>query len=188
MQLTSPEQLTQIVDSLVLDASEKYELNRRMANRARQFFRQQIRSQRDIDNNPYQSRRKRNMSIVSRGVRGKHGTKHQRNKVARNTVNNKNMLLGISKSLRTRVSDKDFEIGLVGVAGLIGKEHNEGSEVSFTTQVNGFFDSKTGSWRGGTSAKRNYTMPKRTFIGWTPELERELMAMAAEHFALEDSE
>ncbi|ODS04316.1 phage virion morphogenesis protein [Vibrio scophthalmi] len=187
MQLSSPDQLTQLVESLVLDASEKYELNRRMANRARQFFRQQIRSQRDVDNNPYQSRRKRNMSIVSRGVRGKHGAKHQRNQVARNTVNNKNMLLGISKSLRTRVSDKDFEVGLVGVAGLIGREHNEGSEVSFTTRVNGYFDSNTGRWRGGVATKRNYTMTQRTFIGWTPELERELMAMAAEHFALEDT-
>ncbi|MFA0678629.1 virion morphogenesis protein, partial [Vibrio sp. 10N.222.51.A6] len=45
--LATPEQLTQVVESLVLTASDKFELNKRMANRARQFFRQQIRAQRD---------------------------------------------------------------------------------------------------------------------------------------------
>lgn len=167
--LSTPDQLTQIVNKLVLTATEKFELNKRMANRARQFFRQQIRKQRDIDNNPYQSRTNRKKVNLAHGV------------TAKNTVNNKNMLLGLSKSLRTQASDKDFEVGLKGVAGIIGREHNEGSEISFTTKVNGFFDSKTGRWTGGTKTKLNYKMPQRTFIGWTPELERELMAMAAEH-------
>ncbi|MFA0676969.1 virion morphogenesis protein, partial [Vibrio sp. 10N.222.51.A6] len=49
------------------------------------------------------------------------------------------------------------------------------------------YNSKTGQWTGGVRTKRNYQMPKRTFIGWTPALERELLAMAAEHFALEDA-
>ncbi|NOI79238.1 virion morphogenesis protein [Vibrio tubiashii] len=173
--LTTPEQLTQVVDSLVLTASDKFDLNKRMANRARQFFRQQIRAQRDIENNPYQSRRSRKKVRLNEGGTGQI------------TANNKNMLLGFAKALRTQVSEQSFEVGLGGVAGLIGREHNQGSQVSFTTRVNGFFDSKTGRWSGGTLTKRNYTMPKRTFIGWTPALERELLAMAAEHFALQEA-
>lgn len=180
--LRTPEQLTQVVESLVLTATEKLDLNRRMANHARQFFRAQIRAQRDIDNNPYQSRTQRKASVFSQGVRGKHGDKHKRYKVALNTVNNRNMLTGLSKSLRTRVDEESFEIGLTGVAGRIGRQHNEGSQLSFTTRVNGFYDNKTGRWQGGTKVKQNYQMPQRTFIGWTPALERELLAMAAEHF------
>jgi len=188
MKLDSPEQLTQIVESLVLDATAKYNLNKRMANRARQFFRQQIRRQRDIDDNPYQARRSRKATMVTQGVRGKHGEKHKRVKIALNTVNNKSMMLGFMKAMRTQVSDKGFAVGIQGVAGKIAREHNEGATMSFTTRVNGFYNSKTGRWEGGVQTKRNYEMPQRTLIGWTPELERELMAMAAEHFALEDND
>ncbi|PNH91354.1 phage virion morphogenesis protein [Vibrio diazotrophicus] len=168
--LRTPDQLTQVVERLVLTATEKLDLNRRMANHARQFFRSQIRAQRDIDNNPYQSRTRR------KRVELKDGT------TAKNTVNNKNMLMGLSKALRTQADETSFAVGLAGVAGRIGQEHNQGSQLSFTTKVNGFFDSKTGRWQGGRRVKQNYTMPQRTFIGWTPALERELLAMAAEHF------
>jgi|GEM_PF-1866962 len=192
--LQTPEQLTQIVESLVMTAAEKFELNKRMANRARQFFRQQVRNQRDIDNNPYQSRTARKATVFSRGIRGKHGAKHDRQLVALNTVNNKSMLFGFSRALRTQVSEESFAVGLKGVAGNIGREHNEGSQISFSTRVNGFYNAnykkdgkRVGRWEGGHLTKRNYQMPKRTFIGWTPALERELMAMAAEHFALQDA-
>lgn len=184
--LKTPEQLTQIVESLVLTDSEKFDLNKRMANHARQFFRQQIRGQRDIDNNPYQSKNHRKASRVTRGIRGKHSAKYQRSLVALNTINNKNMLLGFISALSTRVTEESFSVGLKGVAGNIGREHNEGAQMSFTTRVNGHYNSKTGRWEGGVKVKNNYEMPQRTFIGWTPALERELMAMAAEHFALED--
>lgn len=185
--LKTPEQLTQVVESLVLTASEKFDLNRRMANRTRQFFRGQIRAQRDIDNNPFQPRTGRKATVFSQGVRGKHGAKHRRAMVALNTTDNKNMMEGFSKSLRTHVTKDTFEVGVKGVAGKIGREHNEGSQVSFSTRVNGFYNSKTGKWEGGRLTKRNYEMPQRTFIGWTPALERELLAMAAEYFALQDA-
>lgn len=175
MQLTSPEQLTQVVESLMMTASEKFDLNKRMANRARQFFRQQIRAQRDIDNNPYQGRTRRKRTDL------------KNNGVAEHSINNKNMLLGFSKAIRTQVTEGGFSVGIKGIAGKIGREHNEGSQLSFTTRMNGHYNSKTGQWEGGLLTKRNYEMPQRTFIGWTPELERELMAMAAEHFALEDA-
>ena len=97
------------------------------------------------------------------------------------------MLLGFGQALRTHVTEDSFEVGLKGVAARIGQEHNQGAQVSFTTRVNGHYNSKTGQWAGGVKTKRNYQMPKRTFIGWTPALERELLAMAAEHFALEDA-
>lgn len=179
--LQSPDQLTQVVESLVMSASEKFDLNRCMANRARQFFRQQIRAQRDIDNNPYQSRRKRKKTRIYKDI------DMRSYDVAKNTVNNRNMLMGLSKALRTQVTEDSFSVGLTGVAGKIGRDHNEGREISFTTRVNGFYNSKTGRWEGGVGTKRNYRMPQRTFIGWTPLLERQLMAMAAEHFALENA-
>lgn len=185
--LKTPEQLTQVIDSLVLTAAEKFNLNKRMANHARQFFRGQIRAQRDIDNNPYQARRHRKVSTVTRGVRGKHGDKHKRKSLAMNTVNNKNMLFGLGRALRTHVTQDGFAVGLKGVAARVGREHNEGAQMSFTTRVNGYYNSKTGGWEGGVKTQRNYQMPKRAFIGWTPVLERELLAMAAEHFALEDA-
>ncbi len=154
MQLTTPEQLTQVVESLVLTAEERFDLNRRMANRARQFFRQQIRRQRDIDDNPYQSRTARKATVISRGVRGKHGEKHQRRLVALNTVNNRSMLQGFIKGLRTQVSEQGFAVGVKGIAGKVGREHNEGASLSFTTRVNGFYNSKTGRWEGGGKSKK----------------------------------
>ena len=177
MRLENPEQLSSMLEGLALSPAQQFELNRKLANRARQFFRGQISKQRDIDNNPYQARRKRKVSIVSRGMRGKHGTKHQYNKVARNTVNNKNMLLGLSRALKTVVSDDAFKVELTGVPGKIARQHNEGQTLSFTTRLNGFYNSKTNQWEGGTRTKGNYRMPKRTLLGWTPTLERELMAM-----------
>lgn len=175
MKLENPQQLTQLVDSLVMAATNKLDLNRQMANRARQFFRAQIRTQRDIDNNPYQSRTTRKRISL-------------RKDSAKVTQNNRNMLMGLSKSLRTQADEKSFEVGLTGVAGKIGHDHNEGQTISFTTRVNGFYNSKTGKWEGGRATKRNYQMPQRTFLGWTPKLERELMAMAAEHFTSQATE
>ncbi|NOI31886.1 phage virion morphogenesis protein [Vibrio coralliilyticus] len=174
IKLDTPEQLTQVVESLVLQATERFDLNRRMANRTRQYFRQKIREQRDIYGNQYQSRRKRITTKVYKDI---DGTQYD---LARNTANNKNMLLGLSRSLRTYVTDDSFAVGLTGVAAAIGREHNEGSSISFTTRVNGFYNSKTGRWEGGVMTKRNYKMPQRIFIGWTPELEKELLAMAVE--------
>lgn len=200
--LTTPEQLTQVVESLVLTASDKFDLNKRMANRARQFFRQQIRKQRDIENNPYQPRRRkqglsereaflRRMSKPSYDVNLQHrrakNPNFEGNGYALNTTNNRNMMSGFAKGLRTSVTEDSFEVGLRGVAGKIAREHNEGSSISFTTRVNGFYDNKVGRWQGGTRVKNNYEMPRRTFIGWTPALERELLAMAAEHFALQEA-
>lgn len=173
--INKPEQLTQVVDRLVLSATDKFDLNKRMANRARQFFREQIRRQRDIDDNPYQSRTRRKVIKIRPGQK------------AKVTINNKNMFLGLARSLRTYVTEDGFEVGFKGVTARIAREHNYGSVVSFTTQVNGFFDRKTGRWAGGKLTKRNYRMPKRTFLGWTRALEQELLAMAAEHFVQEDS-
>ncbi|MFA0678461.1 virion morphogenesis protein, partial [Vibrio sp. 10N.222.51.A6] len=82
----------------------------------------------DIDNNPYQSRTRRKTTQLWDGTQ------------AQNTVNNKNMLLGFGKALRTHVTEDSFEIGLKGVAGRIGQEHNQGSQVSFTTRVNGHYN------------------------------------------------
>lgn len=182
MQLTSPEQLSHAINNLLLTDAEAFELNRRLANRSRQFFRQQIRQQRDVDDNPYQARTTRKISWITRGKRGKHGEKHREHHMVFSTVNNRPMMRGFSKALRTRVSKDDFEVGLAGLVGNIAKVHNEGKSVSFTTRVNGYYNTKTSQWEGGKAVKRNYKMPKRTIIGWTPSFERELLAMVAEHY------
>ncbi|AAW86504.1 hypothetical protein VF_2009 [Aliivibrio fischeri ES114] len=167
MQLTSPEQLSHAINNLLLTDAEAFELNRRLANRSRQFFRQQIRQQRDIDGKAYKKRARRKITLDSKSKKAK---------------DNKNMLLGFGRALRTRVSKDDFEVGLAGVVGNMARVHNEGKSVSFTTRVNGFYNSNTSRWEGGTAVKRNYKMPKRTIIGWTPSFERELLAMVAEHY------
>lgn len=164
LELKSPEQLTAALNSLNISPKRKKELNRKLANRTRQFFRGQIRTQRDIDNNPYQARRRR----VTTKFNGE---------TARNTQNNKNMLLGLGRSLKTVVTGDNFQVGLSGLPAKIGRIHNDGKGLSFTTRVNGFFNAATNKWEGGVRVKGNYTMPKRTFIGWTPSLERELLAM-----------
>ncbi len=164
MQLTNPEQLTAMFESLVLSPAQKFELNRKMANRTRQFFRAQIRNQRDIDNNPYQARTRRKVHHIHQGK-------------TTSTQNNKNMLMGLSRALKTYVDNDSFEVGLTGPYARIGEEHNEGRTMSFTTRMNGFYNSRTNRWEGGVKTKANYRMPKRTFIGWGPSLERELMAM-----------
>ena len=164
MRLTNPEQLTSMLESLALSPAQKFELNRKMANRSRQFFRAQIREQRDIDNTPYQERTRRTRKQLNDGV-------------VLSTKSNKNMLMGLSRALKTHVDNDSFEVGLTGVPAKIGRQHNEGQTMSFTTRLNGFYDSRTNQWMGGVKTKNNYRMPKRTFIGWTPSLERELMAM-----------
>lgn len=164
MRLATPEQLVSMLDGLALSPAQQFELNRKLANRARQFFRGQIHQQRDVDNNPYQERTRRKKQEIYKGV-------------ALNTQNNKNMLMGLSRALKTSVSDDAFEVGLTGVAGKIARQHNEGQTLSFTTQLKGFYNSKTNQWEGGTRTKGNYRMPKRTLIGWAPSLERELMVM-----------
>ncbi len=168
MQLSNPEQLTALIDSLIMTAPEKFDLNRRLANRTRQYFREQIRKQRDIDGNPYQGRTRRKIEVFSRSGQPEK---------AKLTQNNKNMLMGLSRSLKTSVTDESFEVGVMGVLGGIGRAHNEGRGMTFTTRMKGFYNSKTNRWEGGVKVKSNYQMPKRTFIGWTPTLERELLAM-----------
>lgn len=167
MQLTNPEQLTRTIDSLILTGAESFDLNRRLANRSRQYFRQQIRQQRDIDGNAYHARARRKITLDSKTKKAK---------------DNKNMLLGFGRALKTEVSESDFQVGLAGVTGNMARVHNEGQGVSFTTRVNGHYNSRTSRWEGGTKVKANYQMTKRTFIGWTPTLERELLAMVAEQF------
>ncbi|WP_027696696.1 phage virion morphogenesis protein [Vibrio litoralis] len=167
MKLTNPDQLTRALNALALTDDERFDLNRKLANRTRQYFREQIRKQRDVDDKPYQSRKKRKITLDSKTKRAK---------------DNKNMLTGFSRALTTRVDKQSFEVGISGVAGNMAREHNEGLGISFTTRVNGFYNSKTHRWEGGTGVKGNYKMTKRTFIGWTPKIERELLAMIAENF------
>lgn len=166
--LSNPDAINDLVLGLTMDASAKFDLNRRMANRARQFFRQQIRAQRDIDGDPYVPRTRRKTALESAKKRG-------------------DMFTGLSRSLRTQVDKNGFAVGLQGLAGHIAKQHNQGATLSFTTKVNGYFDSRTGQWQG-RSVKHHYSLPKRTFLGWTPALERELLGMIGQAITNQVSE
>lgn len=162
----NPDQLTRALNSLIMTDAEKLQLNKKLANRTRQYFREQIRAQRDIDGKPYQGRKKRKITLDSKTKQAK---------------NNKNMLTGFGRALKTEVNTESFAVGIAGVAGNMARDHNEGRGVSFTTRVNGFYNAKTNHWEGGTGVKNNYKMTKRTFIGWTPALEKELLAMVAQN-------
>ena len=157
MQLTTPEQLTSLINSLMINSAEKFDLNRRMANRTRQFFRAQIRAQRDVFGRTYTQRSQKKSTIAAK--------------------NRNDMFTGFSRMLRTKVSADAFYVGLSGHVGRIAKQHNDGETLSFSTRINASFNSRTMRWEGGSKVRNQYQLPKRTLIGWTPELEEELMIM-----------
>lgn len=159
MEIKTPENLLTLLKSIELDDKARFQLNRKLANHTRRAFRGQIRAQRDIDGKSYAPRKRRAVNIDKQG----------KAKV------NRNMLMGMSRMLQTHVSSDSFSVGLAGLAGKIAKPHNEGKTVTYTRRMNGWFNSKTNQWEGGTKRKAAYTMPKRTMIGWTPELERQLV-------------
>ena len=158
MEIKTPEHLIALVNSFELDDKAKFALNKKLANTTRKIFRSQIRAQRDIDGKAYAPPKRRKVSIDKQG----------KAKV------NKNMLMGLSRMLQTHVSSDSFSVGLSGLAGKIARTHNDGKTVTYTRRMNGWFNSKTNQWEGGTKRKAAYTMPKRTMIGWTPEIERQL--------------
>jgi hypothetical protein len=166
VKLNTPAQLTAMLDGMVLEPERRLALHRRLANHTRRFFRGQIRQQRDIDGAPYQPRSSRNRT-----------RSRQEQKEVFNTKSSSNMFMGLSRAMKTYADDSGFEVGLTGLAAKIAREHNEGATISFTTRVNGFYDAKTNRWGGGRKQKNHYRLPKRAMIGFTPALERELMAI-----------
>ena len=166
MEIKTPEQLITLLEQVPLKGKEKLKLNAELANHTRRFFRGQISAQRDIDGKAYAPRKRRNSSI---NKHGKIGTK-------------KNMLLGMSRALKTEVTAESFSVGLTGLEGHIMKIHNEGKPVVFTRKINGWFNSKTNRWEGGNKhTKSAYKMPKRTAVGWTEKLKRELVQIIFKH-------
>ena len=159
MDIKTPEHLVTLLKSLDLDDKARFELNRKLANHTRRFFRSQVRAQRDIDGKAYAPRKRRKVSIDKQGK----------------AKTRRNMLMGMSRNLKTQVSSDAFGVGLVGLEGHIAQIHNEGKSVVYTRRIDGFFNSKTNSWEGGIKQKAAYQMPKRTMVGWTPELQRQIL-------------
>lgn len=158
MEIKTPEELITLLEQVPLKGKEKLKLNAELANHTRRFFRTQVRAQRDINGKAYAPRKRR----VGVGQNGKVPTKN-------------NMLLGMSRNLKTEISSDHFAVGLVGLEGHIMKTHNEGKPVVYTRKINGWFNSKTSRWEGNTKGpKAAYKMPKRTMVGWTEKLKREL--------------
>lgn len=193
MEIKTPEHLVTLLKSFELDSKARFELNRKLANHTRKAFRSQIRAQRDINDKAYAPRNRANEVRVTRSILRKqakgYSKKTRKRTSSKSRTNyeldafeintritrNNNMFTGLSNDLKTQISSKDFSVGLSGMSGHIARKHNEGKTISFTTRLNGWFNSKTRKWEGGREVKNYYQMPKRTMIGWTPELERELV-------------
>lgn len=193
MEIKTPENLVSLLKSIELDDKARFQLNRKLANHTRRAFRVQIRAQRDINDKSYAPRNRANEVRVTRSILRKQAGGYSKKTLKRTSSKNRtnydldafeintritrngNMFTGLSSDLRTQVSSKDFSVGLSGMSGHIARTHNEGKTLSFTTRLNGWFNSKTRKWEGGREVKNYYQMPKRTMIGWTPELERQVV-------------
>lgn len=161
-QIKAPEDIVTMLQNLTLTDKERFDLHRRLANKTRKFFRGQITAQRDIDGKPFAPRKRRKTGYVDKktGKFIRRGNLEQRG----------NMLMGFSRMLKTQVGKDGFAVGVASFAE-IAKRHNEGKAITFSTRIKGWFNSKTNKWEGGRKAQLSYRMPKRTFIGWTKELE-----------------
>lgn len=168
MEITTPEQIVGLLDNLQLDDKEKKKLNRDLANMARRHFRSQISAQKDINGKSYAPRKRRQASLTSTGK----------------LKTNKNMLTGLSRMLKTQADADGFSVGLSGMASVVGKVHNEGQTVTFPRRINGWFDSKSNTWKGGTKRKGLYKMPKRPFIGWNKTLIQQIQIEIIKHMEL----
>ena len=198
MEIKTPEALITLLEQLPLKGKERLALNKVLANHTRRFFRGQIRAQRDVHNNTY-APPSRNASTstasilrlqkkgISKRARKRTSSKKRvehnltANQVYQRVTKNNNMFSGLSNDMRTDVSEEGFGVGLAGLTGHIAGIHNQGSTVSFTTRVNGWFNNKTRKWEGGKQVKNYYQMPKRTLIGWNKTLEQEIAHIILQH-------
>lgn len=165
MEIRSPDQIVDLLKSLELSDSDKKKLNRNLANMSRRYFRAQIRAQRDIDGKRYAPRKRRNVTLSKSGK----------------VKTNRNMLTGLSRMLMTAADADGFNVGLAGMAAKVGRIHNEGETVSFPRRMNGWFDSKSNSWKGGTKGTGRYKMPQRPFIGWSKDLVQKIQMEIIKH-------
>ncbi len=165
VEIKTPEHLESLLKSIQIEPKAQKKLNRDLANHVRKYFRGQIRKQRDIHNIPYAPKRRRKpMYITYYGKKIYRQSKDQR----------RNMLSGLSKMLFAQSDQDGFSVGLAGVPAIIAKTHNDGEAVTYTTRMNGWFNKNTKKWEGGRKSHFSYRMPKRTFIGWTTELEQQI--------------
>jgi len=164
LDIKTPEHLMDMLASLQLTSAKQKQLNKELASDTRNFFRGQIKKQSDINGTSYAPRKRR----------------AERERIGMKKVN-RNMLTGLSRMLMPQSDENGFSVGIAGVAGKIAKKHNEGQAISYTTRMNGWFNSKTNRWEGGIKRKAAYRMPKRTFIGWTPKLEQQIAHKIMQH-------
>lgn len=165
LNLNTPEQIIQMLKDVQLSPSEKKKLHKELANDTKQFFKQQINDQQDIDGKRYAPRKRRKVKIQKTG----------RARIR------KKMLDGVAKKLTAKFDETGFSVGLTGKTGTVAKIHNDGQSVTYTKRINGWFNKKTQKWEGGTKQKAAYKMPKRTLIGWTKPLEQQIANKILQH-------
>lgn len=169
MKLSTPEQLVATLKTLAMPAKEKMALNRKLANMARQYFRAQIREQRDVLTDK---------AYLPRTTRSNKWRRLKESNVSRKVAGNKKrarlMFSGISKQLRAYPEQDGFRVGLEGLMGKIGMVHNDGGMVEFSYRMHGFFNHQKNRWEGGRKQTGYYEMPERPFLGWNEELIKQL--------------
>jgi hypothetical protein len=174
MKLQTPDHLVAMLKSLTLAPKERLELNRKLGNMARQYFRSQIREQRDVMTGKAYLPRKRGKVDGWTGERYTHQTIDYERTREMKKKRARLMFTGLSRDMRAYSDDAGFRVGLGGLSGHIGMIHNEGRSVEFSYRMHGFFNTKTARWEGGQKQTGFYKMPARPFIGWTPELVKRL--------------
>lgn len=161
-QIKTPEHLVSLFQELPLNSKEKQDLTKDLANITRRFFRNQIRQQKDIHHVPFAPRRRKKLRVKLNNGKAYFQTRAKADRLFAN----------LGKKMRTTSSSSGFESGWSGKYGAVGKLHNEGATIPYKTRMGGWFDEKSQRWRGGTEKTGFYALPKREFIGWTPELEQ----------------
>lgn len=159
--LATPEHLIIALKKLTMPAAKRVELNKRLGNMARKYFRQQISNQRDVlTGKEYLPRSTR----ANKWARLKQANKQRARR----------MFTGISRDLRAYADADGFRVGLEGLMGKIGMAHQEGQAVEFSYRMHGFFNKSTKRWEGGRKQTGYYNMPERPFLGWSDELIHQL--------------
>ena len=139
--------LQKLIGSLALNLVQRKKLNIVAGNAMRRVVRSNLKTQKDIHGKSFK------------------GYKHpQKNKfkhaVASGKISmNKKMFSVASRLLRQYNTDTSVSIGFNDPAATIFRSHNSGGEISFKRSSGKFVA---------------YAMPKREFLGWSPEMVKQV--------------
>ena len=141
----TPQELNGILAGIVMPATEKIKLHRKMANLARKSIRTNLSKQVDIDGKAFVSRKKQAYTVTKLG---KLKVKHK-------------MLTGFSRHLISIGNADGLAVGFTSAFAGIADVHNQGKRIDWQNKK--------------TKTSGSYTMPKRQFLGWSKQLSKQLV-------------